>query len=88
MEFRFERVGVDDIRSTGMQEEVASLCAYGLLERVFSLNSGPVIVPTPAGRMITESSPMTVGRASERIHSVARAVADSSRKAARNVVLA
>ena len=88
MDFRFEHVGVDGIRSTAMQEEVASLCADGLLERMLSPNSGPLIVPTPAGRLITESFPMTVGRASERIHSVARAVAGNSRKEARNVVLA
>lgn len=88
LDFRFERVGVDGIRSTAMQKEVASLCADGLLERKFSLKFGPVLVPTPAGRTITRAFPMTVGRASERIHSVARAVAGIPRKEALNVVLA
>ncbi len=88
MDFRFERVGVDDIRSAAMREEVTSLCADGLLERKFSLKFGPVLVPTSAGRTITQSFPKTVGRASERIHAVARAVAGIPRREALNVVLA
>ena len=88
MDFRFERVGVDGVRSAAMQEEVASLCADGLLERKFSPKFGSVLVPTPEGRTIARSFPKTVGRASERIHSVARAVAGISRKEALNVVLA
>ncbi len=88
MDFRFECVGVEGIRSAAMQKEVASLCADGLLERKFSLKFGPVLVPTPAGRTITRAFPMTVGRASERIHSVARAVAGIPRNEALDVVLA
>lgn len=88
MDFRFERVGVDGIRSAAMQEEVASLCADGLLERKFSPKLGRVLVPTPAGRTIARSFPKTVGRASEQIHSVARAIAGISRKEVFNVVLA
>ncbi len=88
MDFRFERVGVDGVRSTAMRREVASLCTDGLLERKLSLKFGPVVVPTPAGRTIARSFPMTVGRASERIRSVARAVAGIPRKEALNVVLA
>ena len=88
MDFRFERVSVDGVCSAAMRREVASLCADGLLERKFSLKVGPVLVPTPAGRTITQSFPKTVGRTSERIHSVARAVAGIPRKEALNVVLA
>lgn len=88
MDFRFERVGVDGIRSAAMQREVASLCADGLLERKFSLKFGTVLAPTPSGRTITQSFPMTVGRASERIHAVACAVAGIPRKEALDVVLA
>ncbi len=88
MEFRFEHVGIDGIRSAAMQREVASLCADGLLERKLSPKFGPVLVPTLAGRTITQSFPMTVGRASERIHSIARAVAGIPRKEALTVVLA